>query len=405
MSECITDKNGSLIPVNFRPLKKFDINLRSDTETMFEFWFKIGNDSIEDVTYITDGGPSAIMICELAVRIIREMKVDLVKKTSASDLLNCVDDVNAEIQSLASQVIGTIHNAMIKYEKSRCDNPDNCNNCDKESCDSRSKPQTKTADTEFSQTERMSKIKNKILVMSGKGGVGKSTLSVNLAVSLALAGYKTGLLDIDLHGPSIPTMLNLKGAKLDADQSGIYPAELHDINNLKVISTGFILPEDDSPAIWRGPMKASVIKQFLHDVHWGDLDYLIIDSPPGTGDEPLSVIQMSEGLTGAILVTTPQEVSSSDVSRSINFCRKLDLHIIGLIENMNGYICPVCKTKADIFQSNGGEKLAEAYGINFLGSIPLDPAIGLSCDTGKPYIQAFRESEVSEIFRKLAKYI
>ena len=239
--------------------------------------------------------------------------------------------------------------------------------------------------------DKMKLIKHKILILSGKGGVGKSTVAVNLAVALANKGKKVGLLDVDIHGPSIPVILNLRGQKLASDGELIIPIKLNE--NLKVVSIGFLLNEDDDALIWRGPMKNQVIKQFLKDVDWGELDYLIIDSPPGTGDEPLSVIQMIEDADGAVIVTTPQKVAISDVRKGIKFCEKLELPVIGVIENMSGFVCTHCGKTTDIFNSGGAEVMAEDMKIPFLGKIPIDPEIVESCDSGKPYIEHFKNSQ------------
>jgi len=246
--------------------------------------------------------------------------------------------------------------------------------------------------------QRMSQINNKILILSGKGGVGKSTVSVNLAISLALAGKKVGLLDIDIHGPSIPKVLNLEDARISSDGQDILPVEM--TNNLKIMSIGFLLQGKDLAVIWRGPRKYHMIKQFLKDVQWGNLDYLIIDSPPGTGDEPLSIVQLLENCTGAIIVTTPQEVALSDVRKGITFCRNLDVDILGVIENMSGFICPKCGHETNIFKSGGGEKMAEEMGVLFLGRIPIDPAIVEACDSGKPYIQQYKDSQAALAFKQ-----
>jgi ATP-binding protein involved in chromosome partitioning len=240
---------------------------------------------------------------------------------------------------------------------------------------------------------RMNQIKHKILVLSGKGGVGKSTVAVNLAVSLALTGKKVGLLDIDIHGPSIPKILNLEGNNLQTAEDMILPIEM--LDNLKVISMGFLLRGSSDAVIWRGPMKYQMIKQFLKDVLWGSLDFLIVDSPPGTGDEPLSIVQLLENANGAIIVTTPQEVALSDVRKCITFCRQLNLPVLGVLENMSGFICPKCGHKTDIFKSGGGEKMAEEMAVPFLGRIPIDPAIVEACDSGKPYIQQYKDSQAA----------
>jgi len=246
--------------------------------------------------------------------------------------------------------------------------------------------------------EKMTRIKHKILILSGKGGVGKSTIAANMAVSLALEGKKVGLLDVDVHGPSIPGILNIEGQKLESDGEIILPAKIGE--NLKVMSIGFMLDDNDDALIWRGPMKNQVIKQFLKDVDWGELDFLIIDSPPGTGDEPLSVIQLLENADGAVIVTTPQRVALSDVRKGISFCRKLELRVLGVIENMSGFVCPKCGEITNIFNSGGAEKMAQEMKVPFLGRIPIDPQIVEACDSGKPYIQHFSETHAAKAFKE-----
>ncbi len=247
-----------------------------------------------------------------------------------------------------------------------------------------------------------SNIRHKFLVLSGKGGVGKSTVAVNTAVYLAMNGFKTGLLDIDLHGPSLPTMLNIDKADIVKDEEGIIPVTLKALNGLKVMSIGFFLPEQDSPVIWRGPRKTGMIKEFVENVVWGDLDYLIVDSPPGTGDEPLSAIQLIKNPDGALIVTTPQQLSAVDVSKSINFCRQLQLPILGLIENMSGFICPHCREVINIFPQGSGRELADKYRIPFIGSIPVDPEFGVSGDSGVPYVRKYFGTDKIGVFAYIA---
>jgi len=242
----------------------------------------------------------------------------------------------------------------------------------------------------------MASIRHKILVLSGKGGVGKSTVAVNLAVSLALAGKPTGLLDIDIHGPSVPKILSLEGEAIVPGQDGMLPVRMGD--NLKVMSIGFLLPSGDGAVIWRGPRKYHTIKQFLKDVQWGVLDFLIVDSPPGTGDEPLAIAQLLEKADGGIVVTTPQDVALSDVRRGITFCRNVNLPVLGVIENMSGFVCPRCGERTDIFRSGGGRRMAREMRVPFLGRIPIDPQIVEACDSGQPYIQQFADSATAHCF-------
>ena len=245
---------------------------------------------------------------------------------------------------------------------------------------------------------RIKQIKRKILILSGKGGVGKSTVAVNLAVSLALSGKRVGLLDIDIHGPSIPKILNLEGRRVQSVEDALLPIEI--LEKLKVMSIGFLLRDRDDAVIWRGPMKYQMIKQFLKDVQWGDLDFLIVDSPPGTGDEPLSVVQLLENADGAIIVTTPQDVALSDVRKGITFCRNLSLPVIGVLENMSGFVCPQCGERTDIFKSGGGERMAGQMDVPFLGRIPIDPQIVQACDSGRPYVQHFGSSQTAKMFHE-----
>jgi ATP-binding protein involved in chromosome partitioning len=249
--------------------------------------------------------------------------------------------------------------------------------------------------------ERIKQIKHQILVLSGKGGVGKSTVAVNLAMSLALAGKRVGLLDIDIHGPSVPKILNLERKRLTAVGEVVLPVEV--TADFKVMSIGFMLQNNDDAIIWRGPMKYQMIKQFLKNVEWGDLDILIVDCPPGTGDEPLSVVQLLEKAEGAIIVTTPQELALADVRKSINFCRKLNLKVLGVLENMSGFVCPKCGQSTDIFKSGGGESMALQMGVPFLGRIPIEPEIVRSCDAGRPYVQHYSQSQTAKAFQEAIK--
>jgi ATP-binding protein involved in chromosome partitioning len=247
--------------------------------------------------------------------------------------------------------------------------------------------------------KRVQQIKHQILVLSGKGGVGKSTVAVNLAVSLSLAGKKVGLLDIDIHGPSIPKILNLEGSAIQAIGGMILPVEM--VGNLKVMSIGLLLSGSSDAVIWRGPMKYKMIKQFLKDVQWGELDFLVVDSPPGTGDEPLSVVQLLENADGAIIVTTPQEVALSDVRKCITFCRNLKLPVIGVLENMSGFICPKCGERTDIFKSGGGQEMAHQMNVPFLGRVPIDPQIVQACDSGRPFVYNYNQSQTAKAFEKV----
>lgn len=251
--------------------------------------------------------------------------------------------------------------------------------------------------------ENLAHIKHKVLVLSGKGGVGKSTIAANLAVSLSLANKRVGLLDIDIHGPSIPKILNLEGRTIQVLGETMLPVQIGP--SLKVMSIGFLLGDSDDAVIWRGPMKNQVIKQFLKDVKWGSLDFLIVDSPPGTGDEPLSIVQLLGDADGAIIVTTPQQIALSDVRKSISFCRNLNLPVLGVVENMSGFVCPNCGEQTDIFRSGGGQDMARQLGIHFLGRIPIDPQIVQACDSGQPYVGENSGSETAQAFSQVTNRI
>lgn len=231
--------------------------------------------------------------------------------------------------------------------------------------------------------ERMQGIHRRLFVLSGKGGVGKSTVAVNLAVALARRGRKVGLLDVDMHGPSVPTLLQIPDTRVLTEGKLLVPVPARD--GLKVLSLGFLTASGSDAIIWRGPRKYSVIKQFLREVLWGELDELIVDCPPGTGDEPLAVVQLAGRPAAAIVVTTPQQVAVADVRRCLTFCRVTDLPVAGVIENMSGFVCSHCGQTVDLFGRGGGANLAREAGVPLLGRIPIDPAIVRSGDNGAPF--------------------
>lgn len=253
---------------------------------------------------------------------------------------------------------------------------------------------------------KMSKIKHKIAIISGKGGVGKSTVTVNLAMAFALQGHtaKVGVLDADIHGPCVPKMLGLKRQKLVGGPAGMtFPVTAR--LGIKVVSMDFLLPSDETAVIWRGPLKMRVIQQFLSDIMWGELDFLFIDLPPGTGDEPLSIMQLISDMDGVIIVTIPSEVSQVVVKKAITFARQLGVPIIGIIENMSGFVCPECGAKIDIFKVGGGKKIAEDLSVPYLGKIPIDPAICSDSDSGTPFIIEHTTSPTTKAFKEIVTKI
>ncbi len=254
------------------------------------------------------------------------------------------------------------------------------------------------------EDESIKNIKNILVVISGKGGVGKTTVAVNLAVELSNKGLNVGLIDADIHGPDIPQMLGLIDDKPYPDEDNkIIPVRYN--NNLRVISIEYFLPSRDTPVVWRGALKHKMIEQFIKDVKWDPLDYLIFDLPPGTGDEPLSIIQLIPKINGFIIVGTPQEVAMLDVKKAINFAKQLKVPIVGLIENMSEFVCPHCGKVTYIFNKGSGERISKEYGINFLGSIPLEPTVVEDGDEGTPFTLAHPESRSAVSFRGIVEKI
>lgn len=251
--------------------------------------------------------------------------------------------------------------------------------------------------------KRMSKIKHKLAVISGKGGVGKSLVTVNLAAFLAKNGKKVGIFDADLTGPCVPKMLGLKGNRLDSGPAGIGPSE--GPLGIKTVSMDFLLPTDDSPVIWRGPLKMGAIRQFLGEVNWGTLDYLLVDLPPGTGDESLSILQLLPEIDGVVIVTIPSEVSQAVVKKAVTFARKMNVPILGIVENMAGMICPHCGEIIEVFSKGGGEKVSDEMNVDLLGSIPLDPRIAADSDIGVPFITSHPNSPAAKAFSQIAAEI
>ena len=280
---------------------------------------------------------------------------------------------------------------------------DSCKTCPSKSDD----PQGTCGTAKVAKTMRdlglkstLSKIKHKILVMSGKGGVGKSTVATNVALGLAKKGFQVGLIDVDLHGPDICRMLDLNMTIGDIEKTNDLVPPMPYGDNLKVISLEYMMENRDDPIIWRGPLKIQAIRQFIADIDWGDLDYLIIDAPPGTGDEPLTVASTIKDAI-ALVVTTPQEIALADVRKSLNFCKHVKMDVLGLVENMSGLVCPHCDKTVDLFKSGGGSRTAAEFSVSFLGGIPLDPKITIGGDAGQPYLVSESDSPAVKAFSGL----
>jgi Mrp family chromosome partitioning ATPase len=285
-------------------------------------------------------------------------------------------------------------------EKKKCDLKQECQSChEAEKCSD----EEKQAHRERMLKEKLSHIEHKLMVMSGKGGVGKSTVAANLAVSFARKGYEVGILDADVHGPNIPKMLGLDQARLIGTDQGMLPVPLYP--NLKVLSMAFLLPNADSPVVWRGPLKHGVFQQFLGEVEWGELDYLIVDLPPGTGDEPLSIAHLIGQVDGSIIVTTPQEVALLDSRKAVIFSQMVHVPVVGIVENMSGFLCPHCGKEINLFKVGGGEKAARELKVPFLGRIPLDPEIVQNCDQGRPFVTVHPNSPAAKAFYEITERI
>ena len=251
--------------------------------------------------------------------------------------------------------------------------------------------------------KRMAKVRYKIAIISGKGGVGKSFISANLSVALATMNRNVGVLDVDFHGPSIPKLLGLQGRSMIGTSSGLLP--VIGPAGVKVASIDFMLPSEETPVIWRGPLKANVLRELLSMIDWGDLDYLIVDLPPGTGDEPLSVAQLIRSLNGAIVVTIPSDLSRVVVKKAISFAKQLNIKLLGIVENMSYFVCPKCGSVYKIFGERAGESIAKEMKINLLGKVPLDPRVSECMDKGEPITSCCPESEATKVILKVARTI
>lgn len=397
-------------PRNNGPLEEFTGHARITGpcgDTM-EFWVLVRGGRVEQASFTTDGCGHSLACGSMTTCLAIGKTPGEALELGRQNILDALEDLPEEGEHCAMLSVNTLH-ASLRDSAGRGHEPypreqakkSACESCSKSGCSAASR-RPGESDEDFENrrrlAERLCRIEHKIVVISGKGGVGKSTVAVNLAVSLMLSGKRVGLLDVDIHGPSVPTMLGLEGHNVRGENGELLPIEME---GLKVLSIGFFLRSQDDAVIWRGPMKMTAIRQFLTDAAWGDLDYLIIDSPPGTGDEPLSVFQLMGGVDGALVVTTPQRVAAVDVRKSISFCHQLKVPVLGVVENMSGFVCPKCGEVTPIFRQGGGENTARDMGVPYLGSIPMDPLIAEACDTGRAFIRHYAASPTASIMREI----
>jgi len=377
-----------------------------------EFWLTARNGTLDKVSFITDGCGSSLACGSMATCLVEGKRVEDAAALRQQDILDALGGFPPESEHCALLAANTLKAACENYlNRQKGSSKESrgahmaCDTCGETDC-SAARRKKDESEEEFEERRklqsRLCRIRHKVIVLSGKGGVGKSMVAVNLATALMLSGKRLGLLDADIHGPSIPTMLGLERERIHGGEEGLLPI---DLGEMKVMSLGFLLRNQDDAVIWRGPMKMHVIKQFLKDVVWGDLDYLIIDSPPGTGDEPLSVCQLIGQLDGAVIVTTPQKVAAVDVRKSITFCRQLHVPVLGVVENMSGFACPKCGEVTQILRSGGGKRIAEDMNVPFLGSIPMDPKITEACDDGHVFLQHYSTTPTAEIMKDIVERI
>ncbi len=405
-------RQQKMLPMNFGPLKGANGNAKFTGpcgDTM-EFWLSVNNEErIVAATFTTDGCVYSVRCGSEAARMATGLTIAEAQALRPDQVLHSAKNIAEESSHCALLAVITLNDAIKDYQnraKERakaappsttgasggaapCELAGGCsgNTGATGTCAQHPAPPVKEEDAKL--RERLSLIKKKFVILSGKGGVGKSTVAVNLATSLARAGKKVGLLDVDIHGPSVPLLAGVENEGLHMIGDTILP--VYGGPNLSVMSIGFLMTKKDDAVIWRGPMKMGAIRQFIEEVEWGELDYLIVDCPPGTGDEPLSVVQLLGDPDGAIIVTTPQEVAINDVRKSVSFCRHLRIPILGIVENMSGFTCPDCGTVTDIFSEGGGEKMAASLNLPLLGKLPLDPAVRIKADVGETFVASSRE--------------
>jgi len=372
-----------------------------------EFWLLADSGIIQKISFVSTGcdyllACGSMITCLAGGKTVKEVRA--IDQKSILDALGGLPDDHHHCALLAANTLAAACDDYLSRQEVR-QNTDvqgssACNSCGDTGC-SAAKRREGESRKDFLDRRRLQarlcRIKHKIVILSGKGGVGKSMVAVNLAAALMLSGRRVGLLDVDISGATIPAMLGLENASLKGGSDGLQPVELE---GMKIMSSGFLVQNPEEALIWRGPMQRSIIRQFLADVEWGDLDYLIADAPPGTGDELLSFCRLVQPLDGAVIVTTPRK-SAADVRQSISFCRQLSIPVLGVVENMSCLICPQCGKITQIFPAGGGKKTAAEMKVPFLGAIPLDPAIAHAGDAGRAFIQHFTGSPTARILQEI----
>ncbi len=333
-----------------------------------EFWIQVEEERLAHIGFTTDGCASSRACGSMTSELAFGSTVSIARALQQHHVLEALGDFPEASRHCALLACNTLHAACKDYL-------DSC---------------------------RLEKIKRKIVVLSGKGGVGKSTVAVNLAASLLAQGLKVGLLDVDIHGPSVPSLLGLENKAPDVNEHGLIPVEW---NGMKVMSVGFLLGSNDDAVIWRGPRKNAVIRQFLRDVQWGELDCLVVDTPPGTGDELLSVFQQAGQIDGALLVTTPQKIAAVDARKSVTFCRELKVPLLGVLENMNGFACPHCGEVTEILPSGAGKLIASEMNIPYLGSLPMDVQVARGADAGEVQVLQKSQNASAQAFQDVFNHI
>jgi Mrp family chromosome partitioning ATPase len=375
-----------VIPANYGPMQGFNAHGRivgTCGDTM-EFWLRLEDATIQRATFTTDGCETSVACGSVAAHLSQGKGIAELKRVRPIDVLEALGEAdNEEAHHCADLALRTLEVAIGEYERTLPPEEAACQSCDGgccEDCGGDCEERGSCGVASGPSLTGAGQIQHRILVLSGKGGVGKSTVAVNLAMGFAFEGLRTGLLDVDIHGPSVPKLLGLEKEILRTEGHDLLPVEL---GGLKVMSLGFVLKADDA-AVWRGPKKAAVVEQFIHQVQWGDLEVLVVDCPPGTGDEHLSILQALGQVDGAVVVTTPQDLAVLDARKAVTFCRTAGIPILGVVENMSGFTCTSCGTTTPVFRVEGGKRMAQELKIPFLGALPIDPEVGTSGDAGQP---------------------